>query len=524
MSNFEEHPLLPDEQSDLNSHLNSNSKTNSNIEISTISITSSADTSGEVESTMAISTHAVDSVSRATSNDSDTSNNTAEAKPADVPAKAESMSFIICSSDFTAIARPATSNTTGNHVATSAKIFNSSTPIEKQFTTFTLFPKLALGIRRLIWEAALPDGRLVSLRSCKPLVLAQDDEEDGEDDKGEVEDGEHGEDEEKKPEPQQINDDLYEPLYLPITLFINKESRKVTLNHYVVLPAVLGNASLKPIPYVFAPTRDIANTSFFFDMNFQSLYNWNEHCWLSGLSSSELSRCLDQVKNLRVEVAGTDKDFIKDMAHSLRLLKCRDSGHDGKDDEPWCCIFHKFSALETVTFIINSIANPSLGLRLDRKQFCVDVQETLVNHVTSFTSGLTPNFVLQIRDSSMQYIDKYDGGLTMQDLNERQEVINEERGLDIIRENDEIEDEDEDGNDDDEEDGDGDIWGSGEQSYGESVEEDLEEDLDDSFDEIFEESDEEGSEAVDEEIAENDLKNEDAGGDEERVREKSDNE
>ncbi|PVH80005.1 hypothetical protein DL98DRAFT_655024 [Cadophora sp. DSE1049] len=527
-----EHSLLvADVRSDLNSNSNSSLKINSDLKISIMSPIPNSGGPGEAKPVVETSTHVPDSITRAASNDADTAKNIAESKTAVAARVADSLSFIICSSDFTAIPRPASPNTTSKHVAPSAKTLGSLISKEEQLTTFTLFPKLALLIRQLIWEAALPDGRLVSLRSHNPLVLVQDNEEEGEDieDIEDIEEGEDtrdGEDGEEESQQVQIKDDPYEPLHLPITLFINQESRNVTLSKYFILPAVHhDNPNLKLVPYVFSPTRDIADTTFSFAMNIHDLYNWNEHCWLSGLTPAELSRCLGQVKNLRVEIAGAYEHFNGEMAGSSRDCQHMDSGH--KEVSPWCCIFHWFPALKVVTFIINHAVDTELGLLWARMKLCLHMQEILANHSSSFIGGLTPDFVLRNRTRcGMRFDEEYEGGLTMEEVEHRLWVLGEEYG-------DDGEEEEEDGNDEvraydigggnmafisggggsDEDSGDGSIWGSGEESHEGSHEENNEGSHEESPEVVDEEIDEEGGEKGDQE-----------GDGEERIGEESDEE
>ena len=319
-----------------------------------------------------------------------------------------------------------------------------STLTGKQLESFPGFSEFPPVVRKLIWERALPDGRVVNLRSYNPLVLPEVEEDEVEDAK-EIEDNENNEgsedgqgNEHGEEKPFQVKDELYEDLHLPIALFINTESRNVALSKYFVLPAVHhDDSTIKPIPYVFSPSRDIAKAPFSFALNLQGLYSWNEHCWLAGLPSSELHRCLDQIEDLRVELAGDHAYFYGDNATCIRDHRTFNNSPD-KGNKSYCCIFHKFFALKNVTFTMDHTDDPGLALIWDRTKFCLDMQEAIAHHIDSFQTGMTPDFILDsIGPSGMAWKEEFDGGLTMEEIKKAHLAL----GEDLIFDDDESDDE-----------------------------------------------------------------------------------
>ncbi|KAH7342503.1 hypothetical protein BKA65DRAFT_595617 [Rhexocercosporidium sp. MPI-PUGE-AT-0058] len=349
----------------------------------------------------------------------------------------------ICSEKFTILmnATPASADTEESDSSEVLETSSQTSSNGQKLTSFTLFPKFPLEIRSLVWEAALPDGSRMPVTKYRTWGSGT------------------------TAELTELAEHVNNTCSIPITLYINQESRNETLRHYFVVPASLADPTIKVAPYVFSPARDTASMDFTAAINTPNTFNWNDNCWLSELDPEEVKKCIGQITWLWIDLDGSYQDpghgFAPFVEHS-------DHEHLGrKAGDSWCCCFHFFSALKNVVFYIDHARDLGLVDIQDRVNFFGSVRDILASHATSFKSGQRLTIALSNR--------LVDGKLDI------------EGGFLDIGESD-GEDSDDDGDDDDEG-GDG-VQNGGEENNGNRSWEEDREDEDSDECEDAEESDE----------------------------------
>ncbi|KAG4438369.1 hypothetical protein IFR05_006131 [Cadophora sp. M221] len=347
------------------------------------------------------------------------------------PAQAKPLYSFICSPEFrialVAASTVASVDLADTEEVDSCEVPNSSTddapkPAPKP-TTFTLFPKLPFEIRCMVWAAALPDGEKVkgiSLLKYQPRSGGTS---------------------------QQIRDyadQINQWVVMPIAFCINQESRNETLRHYYILPATLSDPTIKVAPYVFSRVHPVALIEFSSFINIRNDLNVKDHSWLSGMSIKDMKSCFSQIKWLWIDLDGSYRT-VKGVFAPFNLH----SGHsshehqDRKMEDPWCCCFHLFPALEQVVFSINHAQETQLCNVAARHRFFDSAKKILESHAASFNSGKLPELCLsnKLLDGTIHN----EGGFA---------IVPREDGGEIVGYGDDDEEEEDDGDDDDNEDDD----------------------------------------------------------------------
>jgi hypothetical protein len=171
--------------------------------------------------------------------------------------------------------------------------------------TFTLFSNLAPELRYMIWREAFPKGREICLYS-HPYTWEQP-----------------------------------EPLALPVTLHVNRESRAITLEHYTILchhlderPAVI------TLPICFDLKRDS------FSINIQSIANSNFN---NGQSLGLPSSVIREIRTLKLISAWQNFPFHHNIRPPYRLFY--DHTKTVPTVEHKALFFKGFSGLEEVHLV-----------------------------------------------------------------------------------------------------------------------------------------------------------------------------
>ncbi|KAH9211403.1 hypothetical protein DL95DRAFT_511257 [Leptodontidium sp. 2 PMI_412] len=312
------------------------------------------------------------------------------------PAQAMHMFSFICSPDFT-IALVVASAVASADPATLREFDLCQVPDAPKPATFTLFPKLPYEIRCMVWKAALPNAKTVKRM---PLMTYR------------TQGGGNAQ------QLRELADRVNEDCVIPIALYINQESRNETLRRYYVVPATLPDPTIKIAPYVFSRGLDAALIDFSSAINNQTVLNWKDNTWLSGLSTKDMESCASQIKLLWIDLDGSYQ-----VANGGFAPFSRHSSHEhpnGTMEDPWCCCFHFFPALENIIFSINHARDTELVDIYARAEFFDSFQKILESHVTSFNSGEAPKISLSNRllDGSLdneggfrvaEFVDDYGG-------------------------------------------------------------------------------------------------------------------
>ncbi|KAK0125674.1 hypothetical protein ONS95_000323 [Cadophora gregata] len=239
-----------------------------------------------------------------------------------------------------------------------------------RYSTFVLFPKLPLELRRIIWVESFPQPRSVDLLRYEALQCPS-------------------ENSEKVENTRKIAS--YEArAYFPVTLSVNQESRAETLRHYVVV-AIAGTTDA---PYFMNPEKDRAylpNAS----LNIFQNLTWEKSCWLSELGAVNAAKCLSRLD------AAVVYFHTSGLKHKLKsyLLRWHEKHHHGfrQDDIPFCCLFEILPGLKQVAVVLHTAGSkdesePLLSRNaLKMSHFLCQILE---DHKDTFSSRQIPKIMI----------------------------------------------------------------------------------------------------------------------------------
>ncbi|PVH80004.1 hypothetical protein DL98DRAFT_588785 [Cadophora sp. DSE1049] len=169
---------------------------------------------------------------------------------------------------------------------------------DNRYSTFTLFPKLPLELRRKTWVESFPDPRFVDLMLYEDLHDPNVDAETVEST--------------RKLANNRAADSF------PVTLSVNQESRKETLHHYVFVPI----RGIKVIPYFLNPDKDFAYLRCL-SLNPSREFTWKKSFWLSQLDKAAATNCLSKLD----EAVFRSNTFLLRAEVSSRILRYYEEYH-----------------------------------------------------------------------------------------------------------------------------------------------------------------------------------------------------
>jgi hypothetical protein len=196
-------------------------------------------------------------------------------------------------------------------------------PSIKAPDTFTLFPRLPIELRLKIWRLGFPRGRQVSFAAFAPGISPKDSE------------------------VIRKKDLLGSPL--PITLFVNNESRTETMKHYLMVSRRYTDRlrTVNEEPFCYNPNLDLAWIA---PLTILGHYHTN---WM-GYLKSKAPEAFSKTKVLEVRFWDWDTAFNSERIHGERFKMVANYGHNEWQMEP----FLYFTSLEHLKLIRNFDFHP----------------------------------------------------------------------------------------------------------------------------------------------------------------------
>ncbi|KAH7342504.1 hypothetical protein BKA65DRAFT_504233 [Rhexocercosporidium sp. MPI-PUGE-AT-0058] len=245
---------------------------------------------------------------------------------------------------------------------------------DSRFNTFTLFPKLPLELRHLIWKSTFPRPYCVDMMTYPALVKVSPTISLG--------------------AVKNIMNRAARERF-PIALSINQESRTEALQYYFVVHNDITN--LKIAPYYINTKADHIFLNVRAALNIERQLTWKNDCWPSQLADQTAAKRFSGAKVGVLTFTGC----VLGPNIEAGILRCHaDQGQTpAQDDESFCCIFKFFPAMEELDIIISQTDDVDYLQAQDQRRLGLFIRQVLEHHAKEFSFGKVPEINIGVEDA-----------------------------------------------------------------------------------------------------------------------------